>query len=334
MNKQELELLIAKYVTGDCTEQEEICLNEFYNSYKPNEESWNSDELGDKLNFEQQLYKDIRFNLDIKEPGTKPTKPRILNRFLKLAAILIMIVGLGFLINSISEAPAVEQKQIEWENKSTDSGEKLTLRLSDGTVIKLNSMSKLSFPASFLDDKREIVLEGEAFFEVTKDAKRPFTIRTNNITTTVLGTSFNINAYPTSGYVTVAVVAGKVKVENVLEGGTKETSNVVYLNPSRKATYDKDKNQLIESNFVNDQEIGWKQGIIYFKNARESDVIERLERWYGVDIETVNSNSRKWDLTASFDNQLLEEVLISLSYTAKFSYSINGKKVIINYLNP
>ncbi len=333
MNKQELKLLIDKYLNGESTVQEEKHLIDFFDSYKTGKELWNTDELGNITQFNQRLHKDIHSKLGLKKASLKPAKTPLLNRLFKIAAMIIVVLGLSLTIYYIEQnGTAIEPQLIVWNAKKTDSGEKLTFRLSDGTVVKLNSTSKLRFPSTFSDKKREVVLEGEAFFEVVKDSKRPFIIRTNNISTTVLGTSFNINAYPESNLVEVAVVTGKVKVENTLRIVQKDTPDVVYLLPNRKALYVKGANQLITSDVVSGHETGWKEGIIYFNNASEKDVIKRLERWYGVDIQVENKSSAKWDLVASFNNQSLEEVLLSLSHTANFTYTINNKKVFITYL--
>ena len=331
MNEKELKLLIEKYLKGDVTEQERKLLLDFFDSYKGDEQAWNKDGLGSKEAFSQRMYNDIRSKIGDVSRNLNPGKTSVFKQVLKIAAVVIVVLGLGLAIH-IAQNANVETKTIAWNAKSTDSGEKLTFRLSDGTVVKLNSDSKLTFPASFSDSARVVELEGEAFFDVIKDPSRPFIIRTSGIVTSVLGTSFNINAYPELNFIAVAVVTGKVKVEKVSHENAEDPVNEIYLYPARKATYIKEEHKLIESDFVSEQEIGWKQGIIYFKNASESDVIERLERWYGVDIEIENTSLREWDLTASFDNQMLDEVLLSLSHTANFNYSIQNKKIIINYI--
>ncbi len=333
MNKQKLQLLIDKYLNGESSVQEEKRLIDFFDSYKADKEDWNTEELGDITQFNQRLHRGIHTKLGLKKENLKSVKSPLFNRFFKMAAMITVVLSLSLSIYYYVKQNDVTIKSqlITWNAKKTDSGEKLTFRLSDGTVVKLNSASKLQFPNTFSDKKREVVLEGEAFFEVVKDSQKPFIIKTNNIATTVLGTSFNINAYPESDLVEVAVVTGKVKVENTLRSSKSKEPDVVYLLPNRKASYVKGEGRLITSDFVNGHETGWKDGIIYFNNASEKDVIERLERWYGVDIEVENKSSAKWDLIASFNNQSLEEVLLSISHTANFTYTINNKKVLITY---
>jgi len=334
MSKQEFKKILNRYLKGESTVQEEKHLIDFFDSYKADKEDWNTEELGDIAQFNQRLHRGIHAKLGLKNKNLKSVKSPLFNRLFKMAAMITVVLSLSLSIyyyvkqNNVT----IKSQLITWNAKKTDRGEKLTFRLSDGTVVKLNSKSKLQFPRTFSDKKREVVLEGEAFFEVVKDSEKPFIIKTNNIFTTVLGTSFNINAYPESNLVEVAVVTGKVKVESTLSNDKSNTPNAVYLFPNKKASYNKGENLLITSDFVNGHETGWKDGIIYFNNASEKDVVERLERWYGVDIKVENKSSAKWDLIASFNNQSLEEVLLSISHTANFTYTINNKKVFITYL--
>ncbi len=331
MTKQELKQLIDKYMDGESSVQEEKYLLDFFDSHRADNEPWDTDKLGDIAHFNQRLHQGIQRKIELKEERFKPVRTPLFNRFYKIAATIVVVLGLSLTLYYIEKEDIIKPQLTAWKAKKTDNGEKLTFRLSDGTVVKLNAKSKLQFPSTFSDEKREVVLEGEAFFEVVKDSKRPFVIRTSNISTTVLGTSFNINAYPESNLVEVAVVTGKVKVENTLSENKSDASGIVYLFPNKKVSYNKGENLLIASNFVNGHETGWKDGIIYFNNASEDNVIKRLERWYGVDITVKNKSAAKWDLIARFDNQSLEEVLLSLSHTANFTYTINNKKVVINY---
>jgi transmembrane sensor len=336
MNKQELEQLIERYLAGECTSEEKNYLMEFFDSYRASEEIWDTEGLGDMAKFKHILYREIKSKSMSGEQKLRFVDRSLFKRTIKFAATIVIVLGLGLVVYNLQDqatpADLAGPLLVDWNTKNTASGEKLTFRLSDGTVVKLNSDSKLTFPGTFLDSVRVVELEGEAFFDVTKDPIRPFLIRTKDITTSVLGTSFNINAYPESNHIAVSVVTGKVKVEKVSYKNVDDPVNVLYLYPTRKATYVKEDHKLIESDFVIEQEIGWKQGIIYFKDASESDVVERLERWYGVDIQVKNSSLREWGLTASFDNQMLDAVLLSLSHTAHFNYSINNKKIIIHYI--
>lgn len=329
MDNSEFQILIAKYMANKCTQEEEQLLLEFFDTYKAEDDAWDFQGLGDRADFDQHLYRDIYKNIGANGAQTRLDKNLWLSQSFKYAAIIVMLIiaSATFYLVQIGSR---ESQKVVWGQKQTKSGEKKSIMLSDGTKVKMNANTSLQFPATFEKGQRVVVLEGEAFFEVTKDSKRPFIIQTGDITTTVLGTSFNITAYAKSDKIEVSVLTGKVKVENLIKTD-RGISDVVYLNPNRKATYMKGQDQLIVSSFETEETLGWKDGIIFFKKARESEVVEKLTAWYGVSFSIQNQSPEPWDLTAKFENQSLEEVLTSLSYTAKFEYSMTGKVVTIKY---
>ncbi len=108
------------------------------------------------------------------------------------------------------------------------------------------------------------------------------------------------------------------------------TSKVHFLEPGEELTYSPISGYT-KTLFDKEEVLAWKDGIIYFKNADAEKVILKLENWYGVEINTTNESSRKWSITAKFDNQSLENVLKSLAYSEKFDYSLNEKNVTIKY---
>jgi transmembrane sensor len=332
MSKKELKELIDKHLDGGTTEKEDQNILEFFDTYKANGEAWDMKGLGDVENFNQQLYQDIQRKIDANNQNTTAREITWFKRSLKYAAAVVLLLGIGVALY-FTQSTEEEPQNITWTSKHTETGKKVTFKLADGSIIKLNSNSTLEFPETFDLAKREVILSGEAFFDVAKDVSRPFTIRTGNITTTVLGTSFNIHAYQESEEIKISVFTGRVKVENTVNNTAQNDSDVVYLNPGRKATYPKGKDQLIVSSFDINEEMAWKDGIIYFKEASESDVIQKLASWYGVEINVENESPEDWGLTASFDNQSLDEVLESLGHTAKFEHRIVDKKVTIRYLN-
>ena len=161
-----------------------------------------------------------------------------------------------------------------------------------------------------------------------ENCKNKFIIQSKNIATTVLGTSFNISAYPENPLVKVAVVTGKVKVEDT--NNTKTGNNhAVSLLPEEMATFSSSSGDLKKSNYSSIKEIGWSDGIIYFENTPLSEIIEMLENWYGVEIKSDNKVNTREIYTGTFKDESLENVLNALKERAKFHYSINNSKVNI-----
>ena len=282
----------------------------------------------------RSLWSEIRRNTY--ETDHKPVKNSIIAsgsrwRWLfRAAIILIPLVATALLIYFTQDAPSVvEQPQITQVEKQTQIGQKLQITFSDGTQVKLNADSKLTYTQPFDPEQREVYLEGEAFFEVTPDPDRPFLVHTGNVTTKVLGTSFNIRTYPEEAAIQVAVVTGKVMVENNHPDSSLDTGQTVILQPSEMATYDK---QSLITKVVSvdiEQITAWNQDILAFHNASFAEVVEQLERWYGVEFKILRSEPIKKGFDGSFQNKSLEHVLDGISYTSDFQYEIQGDTVLI-----
>ncbi len=332
MNKKELENLLGRHKAGKTTAQEERYLEEFFSTYKPNGDSWDAQQLGDKNDFNSRLLDAIQSA--VHEQDDEQNNTSTLRRFAvwRYAAVLALLIAAGFAVHRWVGTPLETQtNHTVWVEKVTHHGEKVTFKLPDGSIIKLNAGSKLEFPSAFLHDERRVKLTGEAFFEVARNEKKPFVIQSGHIITTVLGTSFNISAYPEKDVIEVAVATGKVKVESIQADNEQGQSDVVYLHPDRKATYRLKENELLVSAFNPDIDLAWRAGVLSFSHADEITVIQELERWYGVELTVMNDSPKAWDLTARFDNQSLDEIMQSLSHTAQFDYTIRNKQVQITY---
>lgn len=174
----------------------------------------------------------------------------------------------------------------EMKTISTPRGKEYELVLSDGTVVLLNADSKITFPTRFTGNKRTVKLVGEAYFKVSKNKHLPFIVEAGNLSTRVLGTEFNLKAYPHSD-VNVTLIKGSVAVN--AEG--KE----VMLKPGENAEYSENKD--IEVTTVDTEGyIQWKDGYFYFDNVPLIDVVRDLGRWYNVNIEIRNNSLMSYRL--------------------------------------
>ena len=198
-------------------------------------------------------------------------------------------------------------------------GEKRTVKLSDGTIIKLNSESKLIFPQNFGEDNRVVELEGEAFFDVVKDSLRPFIIKSGDIVTTVIGTSFNISAYKIDKKIAVSVVTGLVEV--------KSDKQAFELIPGEKVEYDTFFGDASKANF-DLAEIAWIEGILIFNGDGMKEIISKLEWLYDVSISVEDERIFYIrNFKVEYQNKSLVIILENLSFAGSFKYSIDGKKV-------
>ncbi len=243
------------------------------------------------------------------------------------AAIALILIPLGlFYWNKVSQIEEVPFGQVEWVEKTAPYGQKLTTMLSDGSVIKLNSGSKMRFPKEFSASSREVYLEGEAFFEVKRDTSRRFLIHTRGMLTTVLGTSFNIRAYPGDKTAAVAVATGKVLVQG--EGRQGNFKENMTLNANEMAKYDRSNLNLLKSNSVG-AEFSWTEGILYFDKTPVPGLIKTLERWYGKPIRVDNEEFKDKTYSGVFENESLKNVLEGIKFEADINYEINENEVLI-----
>ncbi|MEK6479337.1 FecR domain-containing protein [Catalinimonas sp. 4WD22] len=241
------------------------------------------------------------------------------------ASVLIALAFcLSYFFGEMDRQLLLINKESEFVTKVNSWGQRSTIYLSDGTEVHLNAGSSIAYKKDFAENERMVTLHGEAFFEVSKDLKRPFRVVSARVITEALGTSFNVHAYDTN-QVEVALVTGKVSVDI-----TADTKARLLLHPGEGASFQSDKG-LSKYHFNPQQVLSWKEGIIYFKNADEFTVFNTLEQWYGVRFKKTNRTKKDWDYTGTFAKKSLEYVLLSMAFAMNFEYEITQKEVIINY---
>lgn len=173
-------------------------------------------------------------------------------------------------------------------------GQRMNLTLPDGTDVWLNSDTKIDFPSSFSGDTRTVCLSGEAFFDVKRDEKRPFVVNTDKCRMEVLGTKFNVSAYGDSPIREVSLLEGRVRVSSLSEGG-----NALVLAPGMKAVL-ADNGRMVEEKITDYGEYRWTEGLICFEQASFNEIMEKLEKVYGVEIKVWNADVEKHRYTGKF----------------------------------
>jgi len=341
--------LIQKFLAGSCTDSEKEYVYDWLTDTDNKDEasailkiSWDnaSDKMPDSvrskkdfvrrvLEADQEIKSLEHKNTTAKTPSGKKGTTRILSLALwKVAASIVLIMSLGLVVYRQMQIP-VEYEEIAMIEKDNPSGRKSTIILPDGSKVKLNAESKLRYHKNFRDDMREVILEGEAFFEVKKDASRPFVVKTGDIATTVLGTSFNIRAYAKSDQIDVAVVTGKVEVKKAAYYGNEEEL-IAYLTPNKMASYYRTDRTLSTSSFSMEEMVGWKDGLLIFKNADLTQIADKLKSWYGLEVKIEGGTDLiEKRYTGKFDNNSLEYVLKAITHTSNMSFEIEENKVIL-----
>lgn len=275
--------------------------------------------------YKNSIYIDSAYQRQIRQPSGS-------NRiwFAKVAAVFILTilsVGLVYYIHLQGESTEVIVENNVKENQIKTAGRKMkpAFMLSDGTFVRLNAESSIEFPEYFDSLQREVVLKGEAYFEVAPDSNRPFVIHCDEITVTVLGTSFNISAYKDDKKAQVAVKTGKVLVRKSAD----QTEQSKLLEVGEMVSLYKDSGKMIKTSFDQDLMFGWTEGKIVFKDADISEIVKKLERWYDVDISVKLSQKIQRGYSGRFSNVALEYILEGIGFSLGFQYEINGRNVKI-----
>jgi transmembrane sensor len=216
---------------------------------------------------------------------------------------------------------------IPYNYESAPGGVKKTIMLPDSSIVTLNSVSELKYPTRFSDTLREVYLTGQAFFEVTKNARAPFIVHTKNFSTRVLGTSFDIRSYEGEKTNHVAVLSGKVRVM------TQEGSSQLLL-PNDMTSYSENQKILKKSTFDPAFLLAWRKGIIAFDHATFEEVTAHLSRWYGVEFNVEEGFKVRGLYTGEFNKEPLITVLKGISYSSHFSFRVEGKTVYISKPKP
>jgi ferric-dicitrate binding protein FerR (iron transport regulator) len=205
-------------------------------------------------------------------------------------------------------------------------GGEYSLVLSDGTRVIVNSMTKLVYPVSFTGDKREITLEGEAYFEVFKDKSKPFIVNIKGLQVEVLGTSFNVKAYSDDKQSFTTLVEGKVKLNSVLQ-----TSVVQILEPDQQAVFDPSTSAIFARKVDARQFIQWTTGKYTFTNQPLDEMMKTLARWYDFNYQFEEASLKNIRFEGGLNKyQSIDPILEIINKTGKVKVSVKGKEVLFS----
>lgn len=229
--------------------------------------------------------------------------------------------------DSISYTTTSAEEELAYNTLKVPYGKKFLISLSDGTSVHLNAGTSLRYPIKFLKGyKREVFLDGEAYFDVVKDQQHPFVINTDDLNVEVLGTKFNISSYQEDPQVNTVVVSGLVKVYD------NASKNSDLVTPGRMASWDKLTEHTIVTDTDLDLHVGWIEGKIVFRRITFGAMIKKLERLYDVEITSTNEALNKTVFSATFDLNIesIDQVLSYISKNYPFTYTRNKNSISIN----
>lgn len=205
-------------------------------------------------------------------------------------------------------------------------GSKTKLYLPDGTLVWLNAGSRMTYSQGFGVDNRKVELEGEGYFEVKRNEKIPFFVKTKDLQLQVLGTKFNFRDYPEDHEVVVSLLEGKVGLNNLL----REEKEAV-LSPDERAVLNKANGLLTVESVTASNASQWTDGYLFFDEELLSDIAKELERSYNVKIHIANDSLKTFRFYGNFvrREQNIQEVLEALASTEKMQYKIEERNITI-----
>ncbi|SKA10143.1 ferric-dicitrate binding protein FerR, regulates iron transport through sigma-19 [Chitinophaga eiseniae] len=291
MDKQ----LLEKYFKGQCTPQEAVKV-----------ESWLS--TADTMLLDE-------FMMGKWEEANSPVvmKPRV-HQFwygAAAAAIIGIIVSIAFFWQ---HRTAVRPVAVKWDTLHNTSDNIQLFTMEDGSEVWLNTHSSIIYQNRYNQESRELWLHGEAYFKVTKDEKRPFLVHTGHLTTTVLGTVFNIaTSNMADGSIQISLLEGKVAVSKP------DSFNEVLL-PGQMLNYVNGRQPQL-TNFEKNDVLDWKKGKIHFNHTRLADALTRIQQRYGCRIVLDDPLLGKKKISGEFSRDMsLEKILATLGYVHDISF--------------
>jgi transmembrane sensor len=353
--------IIVRFLMNEASHEDILLLEDWISSdaehfsyFEQIRDTWNSIELEKELDkhniqndFEKVLNRieekdTIKDNLKFKRKNLNG------NWIFKIAAVFI----LGFVVSWLvfTKSTSIIPHKTAFNVIETPKGSSTTINLPDGSKVWLNAGSKLRYPQDFSISSRNVFLEGEAFFEIAKDKKRQFLVKTADLTVKVFGTRFNVKSYPGDHTVETTLVEGSISIQKNLTSGlpngkeinmepnqrivlykdtekvtptisqTKRVKNV----PARKAKF------VLSKRIQTDRFTSWKDGQLIFKSEPMLKLAVTLERRYNVKIYFESEEIKQFRFTGTIEDETIEQVMAALKIAASIDYRIEEREIWIS----
>lgn len=341
MSKQHFHTLLSRYRNGECTEKEKRLVEEWFSlldGEKPNRTQ------GENHRIENRIWQAIQQ----KQQSTLPIRGNLsaFGRWrwgVAASIFLAMVWGAyqwqqsDFGSNEIGMKANSPSKDLLQRTNTTDRS--MTFRLEDGTEITLNPKSTVEFPSRFEGLQREVFLKGKAFFKVTKNPNKPFLVYTGDVITKVLGTSFWVNTTDNSRAVEVSVISGKVSVfqrDARNERVSDKVKSGVILTPNQRVLYTQESRAFVTSLvekpvlIAPEEQASAAEIPFVFDDTALNDVVEKLEKAYGIEIILENERLKNCLFTADITRQPLFIKLDLVCSALNATYEVRGTKILIS----
>jgi ferric-dicitrate binding protein FerR (iron transport regulator) len=304
---------LIKYIEGNSTQDEKDAIARWLDS--------------DEANWKEFMLLRKSYNLTLANledrlpeiPQIKPKKKGIAYELLKIAAIFTVAFGCYYLLGKASRQP---DDEVVMHTFHVPAGQRAELTLADGTNVWLNAKTTLTFPSHFTKSKREVQLDGEAYFTVKPDPANTFTVNTRQYAIKVLGTEFDVSAYSTSETFETSLIKGAVEISSP------QTNESMKLSPNNRAYIKNGK--LVQAPIRHYSHFLWKDGMISFENERMESIIDKLRLYYDVNIQVKNKKISDLRYTGKFwTKDGVEHVIRVLRIHAKFQYTKDNEQNLI-----
>jgi ferric-dicitrate binding protein FerR (iron transport regulator) len=319
--------LIAKYLNGEATNAEKRAVEEWIADSEENRAEFiQCQAVSEKANQfyqtknydENKAFEAIKNRIGLKKENTKTRGRKLYLPFLRYAAAAVLLLSIGITAYYFAFRKD-EQGLIVFK---TAGREQKTLTLPDGSIVTLNGNTRIVYPSEFLAENRSVEIEGEAFFNVEPNPNKPFIITAENTQIKVLGTSFNVLAYPGAETIEVVVETGKVQVTQNSTGAGNSTE--VFLDPGEKATVTKKVKSVQKKTNDDPNYKSWKTGNFVFEKSTLSYVVETLEKSFQVEINFSDPEIEGLRYSAEFENKSIDFILDVIRLTFNLELKSEG----------
>lgn len=319
--------LLIRYLTHSCTPAEIREIDEWIATDQANadwlfemERIWS---LKDELRFSEKKEIEAAYTRFISELQEKDMKNETEKLSFSLSWIkyVAAVVLIGLLSTNLYFL--LEEKNELMNVVEVPNGQRVSLTLSDGTKVWLNSHSKFTYPAQFSSKSRNVTLKGEGFFEVTRNEKSPFTVYSELLKVRVLGTKFNVKAYEEEPFF-ITLAEGKVEVV------TNDDEHKITMKPNEQVSYSRKNGMMLEKMVNTDTVRSWTLGEAAYINKRLDEITSDLERKFDVQIQILDQELASEIFTCRFkETATIDQVLTLLKETRKVDYKIQGDQIQI-----
>ncbi len=256
-----------------------------------------------------------RIKIEESKNRTSPSKAvRVLNYLSRIAAVLFIPLLIMYSLNNNNR---LSGSDVTYTEVFSPPGARTMFYLPDGTKGWLNSGSSIKFPERFVGKKREVTLKGEAYFDVVTNPDKPFSVSVDNLNILATGTSFNIRSWEDNPNTEVVLEEGVVEIYCLTENKQSLTAT---LDPGQLFQYSKTNSKCSVKNVDIEKYISWKNGRLIFRSDPLGEVVEKLNRWYNVNIVIMDDILESYRYVATFEDETLDEILSMLAISAPIDY--------------